>query len=290
MRNFEWLEPGSVSEASRLLSSLGEGAKVMAAGTSLLLLMRQRIYSPSHVVSLGRVPGLDYVGYDPKGGLRVGAMTRHVTLERHPTVQKVYPMISEMARRVANPQIRNRGTLGGNLCHGDPQSDPPACLMALGASVKVVGEKGERVIPLEGLYADFYETVLEPSEILTEIQVPPPAKGEVGVYTRFTTTPAEDRPLLGIGVVLSLDGRDTCREARMALGASTPIPVRAREAEALLRGQPLRGEVLARAGEAATSGLRLLDDFRGSAGYRREIIKVMVRRTLIRALERARGA
>ncbi|MFQ5912877.1 MAG: FAD binding domain-containing protein [Nitrospinota bacterium] len=288
MRNFEWLEPGSVEDASRLVTEHGEGAKLMAAGTSLLLLMRQRIFSPTHVVSLGAVSGLDYIRLED-GALRIGARTKHRSIEHHPEIAARFPMITEMARRVANPQIRNMATVGGNLVHADPQSDPPACFMALGASVKTHREGEEREIPLEEFFVDFYETNLRSGEVLTEIRIPAPPPDSVGVYTRFTTTPAEDRPLLGVGMVLTLAQDGTCTDARVSLGASTPIPLRSRAAEEALRGQPANEEVFARAGQAASEEVDPLDDFRGSADYRREIIKVIVKRTALRAVERARG-
>jgi len=288
VRNFEWLEPKSVADASRMVQENGEGSKLMASGTSLLLLMRQRIFSPSHVVSLEQVDGLDFVDFDSGGNLRIGARTKHRTIEHHSEIADKFPMIHEMARRVANPQIRNMATIGGNLVHNDPQSDPPACFLAMDATVKaVLGEK-EREIPIEEFFVDYYETCLEPGEVLTEICIPSHAPGAVGVYTRFTTTPAEDRPLLGVGMVLTLDG-DTVVDACVTLGASVAIPVRARAAEEVLKGQPATEEVFAKAGQAASEEVSPLDDFRGSADYRREIIKVVVRRTGMRALERARG-
>ncbi len=288
MRNFEWLEPTSVAEAGRMVTENGEGAKIMASGTSLLLLMRQRIFSPTHVVSLGAVDGLDYIRFDG-GDLRIGARTKHRSIEHDPEIAAQFPMIAEMARRVANPQIRNMATIGGNLVHNDPASDPPACFLAMDATVAAVREDQEREIPLEELFVDFYETSLEPGEVLTEIRIPALSADSVGVYTRFTTTPAEDRPLLGVGMVLTLDKDGTCTDARISLGASTPIPVRARAAEEALKGQPATEEVFAKAGLAASEEITPLDDFRGSADYRREIIKVIVRRTAMRALERARG-
>lgn len=288
MRNFEWLEPQSVSDASRMVTEHGEGAKIMAAGSSLLLLMRQRIFSPTHVVSLGKVSGMDYIKFED-GALSIGALTKHRSIEHHPEIAERFPMITEMARRVANPQIRNMATIGGNLVHNDPASDPPACFLALDATVKAALGDKTREIPLEEFFVDYYETSLNPGEVLTEIRIPELGAGTAGVYTRFTTTPAEDRPLLGVGMVLTLAKDGTCTDARISLGASTPVPIRARAAEEVLKGQPATEEVFARAGKAASEEVDPLDDFRGSADYRREIIKVIVRRTALRALERARG-
>jgi carbon-monoxide dehydrogenase medium subunit len=270
-----------------MVTEHGEGAKIMAAGSSLLLLMRQRIFSPTHVVSLGQVSGMDYINFEG-GALSIGACTKHRSIEHHPEIAKRFPMITEMARRVANPQIRNMATIGGNLVHNDPASDPPACFLALDATVKATLGDNEREIPLEELFVDYYETSLKPGEVLTEIRIPELGPNSTGVYTRFTTTPAEDRPLLGVGLVLTLD-KDTITDARISLGASTPVPIRARAAEGVLKGQPATEEVFAQAGQAASEEVNPLDDFRGSADYRREIIKVILRRTALRALERARG-
>lgn len=287
MRNFEFLEPRTVPEASRMLADHGETARPLAGGTALLLLMRQRIASPSHLVYLDGVPGLNSIQVDDRNGARIGALTRHSEIEAHPGLRAKYPVIAEMARRVANPQIRNMATIGGNLCYGDPASDPPACFLALGGEVKAVRGSQERVIRLEEFFTDYYETALAPDEILTEIRIPPLPKGSVSVYTRFTTTLAEHRPLVGVGVLLTLEGRDSCREIRVALGAVTPIPVRLGKVEEFLRGKRLGAETLAQAGEIAATEIRPPSDFRGSAEYRKDVVRVLVRRTLERALAQA---
>lgn len=287
MRNFEFLEPRTVAEASRMLSDHGEDARLLAGGTSLLLLMRQRLVSPSHVIYLGGLPGLDRIEVDERNGLRIGALTRHTAIEGHPGVRTKYPMIAEMVRRVANPQIRNMGTIGGNLCYGDPASDPPACFLALGGEVKAIRGSQERVIRLDDFFTDYYENALSPDEVLTEVRIPPLPKNCVGVYTRFTTTAAEPRPLVAVGLLLTLDGRETCREARLALGAVTPFPVRLGKVEEFLRGKRLGADALTQAGEIAATEIRPQSDFRGSAEYRKDVVKVMVRRTLERALAQA---
>jgi carbon-monoxide dehydrogenase medium subunit len=187
-------------------------------------------------------------------------------------------MLAGVAAQLANPQVRNQGTLGGNLCYGDPATDPPGCLMALGARVRVVGPNGGRMIPLEELYIDYYQTALEPSEVVTEIQVPPMAADAKGAYTRFRKTPAEHRPLVSVAVVARASG-DACREARIVIGASVPIPVRARRAEQFLEGKPITREVLEEAACIVAADVEPVSDFRGSAEYRREMIRVVFRRT-----------
>jgi len=280
VRNFEFLEPRSAGDASRMLADHGETARVLAGGTALLLAMRQRLVAPSHLVSLGGVTGLDAIAYDDRNGLRVGALVSIDDLANHPVVEAKYPVLAGMARHVANPQIRNMATIGGNLCHGDPASDPPACLLALGARAIAVRGSSTREIALEEFFTDYYETALAPDEVLTEIQVPPPATDMGAAYTRFMKTPAEHRPLLGVAIAARrANGGTVCREARIVVGASTPVPTRLHRAEAFLAGKTVTGEVLEEAGRLAAEEVAPLSDFRGSEEYRREIVRVVVRRT-----------
>jgi carbon-monoxide dehydrogenase medium subunit len=278
VRDFTFLEPASVQEASRMLADHGEGARLFAGGTALLLLMRQRIVTPSHVINLGAVPGLDGIRHDDRDGLTIGALARIADIAEHPAVVAKYPMLAHMARQVANPQIRNMATLGGNLCYGDPASDPPACLMALGARVRAVRGREERVIELDAFYTDYYENALAPDEVLAEIRVPPSPAGGVGAYTRFLRTPAEHRPLVGVGVFARW-GNGVCEDVRIAVGASTPVPTRLRRAEDFLRGQRVTREVLEEAAHLGAAEVTPLADFRGSAEYRRDMVRVLVRRT-----------
>jgi carbon-monoxide dehydrogenase medium subunit len=285
MRDFRFLEPRTVAEASGMLADHGETARLLAGGTALVLLMRHRLASPSHVVYLGGVPDLDRIVIDDDG-LRMGALVTHAAIAAHPGIQARYPVIAAMARVVANPQIRNVATIGGNLCHGDPASDPPACLLALGARVRTVQGGGGRDIALDDFFTDSYENALAPGEVVTEIVVPALPPGGRAAYARFLTSAAESRPLVAVGVRLTLAG-DACAEARIALGAVGPVPRRAAPAETFLRGRTPTPDVLAEAAGLAAAGLDLVSDFRGSAEYRRDVARVTVRRTLERALGRA---
>ncbi len=277
MRDFVLLEPRSAQEASRMLADHGEGARLLAGGTALLLGLRQRLLTPSHVVYYGGVPGLDRIDYDERSGMRIGALTRIAAIAASPAVAKHYPMIASMAVQVANPQVRSMATLGGSLCYGDPASDPPTCLMALGASVAASGGKGERSIALEDFFTDYYENALQPDEVVTEIHIPPPGKA-TGAYTRFVRTLAEHRPLVGLAFVARREG-GVCREARITIGASTPIPTRARRAEQFLEGKAINPDVLVEAADIAASEITPLSDFRGSADYRLQIVRTVLRRT-----------
>jgi carbon-monoxide dehydrogenase medium subunit len=284
MRDFAFLEPRTVADASSMLADHGETARVMAGGTALILLMRQRLATPSHVVWLGGVPALDEIRVDGAGGLRLGALATHHAIATHPGIRAQRPMVAAMAAIVANPQIRHMATLGGNLCHGDPASDPPACFLALGAQVRVVKGREERVIPLDEFFVDYYENALTPGEIVTDVIVPPLPKNAVAVYDRFTTSPAESRPMVAVGVMLTRRDPDTCEDARLALGAVAPVPRRAAAAEEFLRGKRLTADVLAEAASLAVADLEPLDDFRATAEYRRDVTRVVVRRALERAV------
>ena len=185
MRDFRFLTPETLSEALAMLGDLGEDACVMAGGTALLLGMRQRMLSPESVVSLHRLEALKAIAFDPAHGLTIGALARHSDVARSPDVQRHYPMLAEMAQRLANPQIRNRATIGGNLCYADPATDPPTCLIALDAEVTLAGPDGTRRLPMRDFSVDYFTTALEPGEILTAIHLPPPDPARTGLYRRL---------------------------------------------------------------------------------------------------------
>ncbi|MCY1355878.1 Carbon monoxide dehydrogenase medium chain [compost metagenome] len=279
MRDFEFLEPASVAEASRMLADLGDSCRVFAGGTALMLGMRQRMLTPSHLVSLGRLEALRGISFDASDGLRIGALTLHAEVARSPLVQAHYPMLASMAARVANPQVRNQGTIGGNLCYADPATDPPGCLMALGAQVVVSGSRGERVIPIEDFLVDYYVTALAADEVVTQIRLPAPGAGADGRYARFLRTAAEHRPLASVALAVRREGA-FCVEARLAVGASTPIPARLRRAEALLAGKAVTADLAAEAAAIVATDINAVSDMRGSDTYRREMVRVVARRTI----------
>jgi carbon-monoxide dehydrogenase medium subunit len=283
VRSFVLLEPGSPQEASRMIADNGEDSRLLAGGTALLLAMRQRLVTPSHLIHIGALQALQGIDYDQRNGLRIGALVRHAEVAASPTVQKHYPMLASMAGKLANPQIRNMGTLGGNLCYADPATDPPVCLIALGARLVAVAARGERVIGLDEFYAGYYETTLQPDEVVTRIEVPPLPANARGVYTRFLRTAAEHRPLVGLGVLAHCDA-DVISEIRIAIGASTPTPVRARKAETFLRQKRIAADTIQEAARIAAAEIEPIADFRGSADYRREMVRVVTNRTLESAL------
>ncbi|HSW16214.1 MAG TPA: xanthine dehydrogenase family protein subunit M [Ramlibacter sp.] len=279
MRDFEFLEPRSVPEASRMLADLGDDCRVMAGGTALMLAMRQRMLMPTHVVSAARVEGLRGVVFDPRKGLRIGALTKHAELARSEVVRQHYPMLAAMAAQVANPQVRNQGTLGGNLCYADPATDPPGCLLAHGAQVVLGSARGERVLAIEDFLVDYYVTALEPDELVVEIRVPAPLPDQAGQYTRFLRTAAEHRPLVNVSLMTRRDGA-LCREARLIVGASVAVPGRVTRAEEFLRGKTVTAAVAAQAADIVAADIAPISDVRGSGEFRREMVRVVARRTI----------
>ena len=291
MREFDFLEPASVEEASQLLARYGDDARVIAGGTALMLGMRQRMLAPTHLISVARIERLRGIDFDAGRGLRIGALARHIDVARSPIVRQHAPVLAQMAAQVANPQVRNQGTIGGNLCYADPSTDPPGCLMALDGCVVLGSARGERVLSIEEFLVDYYATALESDEIVLEIRVPALPSGTEGRYTRFLRTAAEHRPLASVAAVARRDGM-VWRDARIAVGASTPIPTRLRRAEALLEGQAMTAELAAQAADIVAQDINPVSDLRGSAEFRREMVRVVARRTLCElfGLETKEGA
>ncbi|HLI27440.1 MAG TPA: xanthine dehydrogenase family protein subunit M [Chloroflexota bacterium] len=284
LHTFDYLEPRSLEEVHALLGQYGDDAKLMAGGTALMLFMRQKLVQPAVLVSLRHVAGLHTI--EPlDGGLCIGALVTHRRAELDPLVQQRFPALREMLRHVATIRIRNMGTLGGNLAHADPAQDPPAMLIALGARVRLAGPDGTRTVPLDEFFTGYYETVLQPGEVLTHIEIPGPQGDFRQAWSKFLPRSVDDYATVAVGVGLTLapDGQ-RIEDIRIGLGSAGETPIRARGAEAVLRGQPLTDEVLRAAGEAAAAECDPLSDVRGSAEYKREMVKVWLRRTIRQAV------
>jgi len=281
MREFDFAEPRSIEEASLLLAAHGDDARIIAGGSALMLAMRQRMLAPTCLISVAKLPRLHGIDFDPQKGLRIGAMSRHIDVARSELVKTHAPVLAQMASQVANPQVRNQGTIGGNLCYADPSTDPPGCLMALDASVVLGSTRGERVLSMEEFLVDYYTTAMELDEVLLEIRVPVQAPGTQGTYTRFLRTAAEHRPLVSVALVVQMEGQ-TCRQARLSVGASTPIPTRLRRAEDWLCGKAVNAELAAQVAGIVAEDIRPVSDLRGSSEFRREMVRTVTRRTVAR--------
>jgi carbon-monoxide dehydrogenase medium subunit len=290
IRDFEYLAPKTLEEALSLLDKYQDDCKVIAGGQSLLVLMKQGLVTPTYLINIKGLSKLSYIKSDTKGELKIGALTTHRAIEKSSVIQKKFSILAEMERRLASIQTRNWGTIGGNLCHGEPAGDPAPVLIALNATLSLASAKGKRNMAVEDFFLDYFETALEHNELLTEIQVPaiPPYTGVA--YTKFNVIES-DLATVGVAVSITLGSGDgVCQDVRIALGASAPTPIRAKQAEAVLKRKKVTDNVLKEAGEIAATEAEPISDIYASAEYRRELIKVLVKRVGKEALTRAKSA
>ncbi len=293
MFDFEFHNPSSLEDALQMLERYGDDARLMAGGTALVLQMKQRFAQPAHVIGLRslaafspeRVEGNGLGAVEETDGtLRIGSLCTLRRLEDHPLLRARVPLLAETVSRVATRRIRSMATIGGGLANGDPNQDPPPTLIALGASVELTSLSGVRVCPAEELFIDYYETAVRPGEALTAVNVPVPGEDACGAYLKFLPRTAEDYATVSVAAVVSRSPDNTCRDIRIALGAVGMTPVRAHAAEDLLRGQELTEEAIRIAAATVPDAVDPLDDFRGSADYKREMAGVFTRRAVMQAL------
>jgi len=288
MRDFEYLPTKTVKEACSLISQYKEEGKILAGGQSLITLLRQKLISPSYLIDIKGVTELDYLTFDEKKGLRMGALTTHRAIEKSPLIRSKYQVLSEMEKSVASVQTRNWGTIGGNLCSADPIGDPAPSLIALNAKIKIVSSRDEKTIALEGFFTDYFTTILEPDEILTEIHLPPPVAHTGVVYMKFSTIEAGIKIVsTSTSIILDSD-KQTCKDARIVMSAVAPVPFNARKAGELLIGKKINDDLIAEAAQLASEETNPTADVHGSAEFRREIAKVLVRRAVKEAFEKAK--
>jgi carbon-monoxide dehydrogenase medium subunit len=289
IRDFAYFKAKTKDEALDCLDEHKDDCKVICGGQSLLILMRQGLVAPKNLIDIKAVKELSYIEFNKKSGLKIGATTTHREIEKSPLVKEHYPALVEMEQNLASIQTRNWGTIGGNLCHADPAGDPGPVLIALNASVKMASRQRERTISLEEFFVDFFETMLEPQELLLEIQVPLIPPRTALAYEKFNIIKNE----LGIASVaasITLDSKGvSCQEARIVFGAAAPAPRRAKEAEKLLIGQKLDDRLLERAGEKASEESEPVTDIHATEVYRRYLIKVLAKKMVRKAWEKAQA-
>ena len=277
--NIKFLEPTDFSEAITLLTEYADDAKIIAGGTSVVLMLQQKLIAPGVLISLGHVPGYDFIRRDADG-LHIGALTKVRDIEHSEIVQNYSPALAYAFRVVGNVRVRNQATIGGNLSAADYAADPPAMLTALDARVQVHGPEKKREIPLSEFFLGFYTTALEPNEILAEIIIPALPASARAAYHKYTSISAEGRPCVAVGAVADFDVDGKCQDLRVAVGAAVETPRRVNSAEALADGHTLTDELVAAIAEEYSRRLEPLSDVRGSAWYRREMIRVFVKRAL----------
>ncbi|MGA8049905.1 MAG: xanthine dehydrogenase family protein subunit M [Burkholderiales bacterium] len=282
---FEYHRPSSLNEAISLLKHHGAQAKVLSGGMSLLPTLKLRLGSFAHLVDINRIPGLD--GIKEEGGfLHIGAMTRQSALERSDLIRKKYPLLADAVPLIADPLVRNRGTVGGNVANGDPANDEPAIMIALGATLVARGSKGERTIAANKFYTDLYTTALAADEILTEIRIPVPPAKSGGAYQKLKRKTG-DYAAAAVAVQLTLDAKGAVASCGIALTNAGPTPVEAAEAAKFLIGKVPDAKIIAEAAKLAAAKSNPSGDHRGSVEYKREMARVLAGRALQTALERA---
>lgn len=284
---FTYLEPADIDEALAALARYGEEAKVIAGGTGLVNLMKQRLVQPAYLIGLRRLAGLSGMHYD--GALQIGALCTQRTIETSALVQNHVPLLVDTFRHVASVRIRTMATIGGALAHADPNQDPPPTLMVLDARVRLRSQQRTREVSICEFFTGYYETVMAPDELITEVVIPPPPAGSGAAFVKFLPQTHDDYATVVVAAQVTLDG-DRMTAARVALGAAAATPLRATGVEDALRGQTPTPTVLREAAVLVADAVDPTSDFRGSAAYKRDMAVVFVRRALAQAAARAKGS
>lgn len=287
MNTFKYFTAKTVKEACELLSQYGEEAKILGGGQSLVNLMKQNLVTPSYIIDIKGLSDLDYIRYDKKDGLRIGAVSTHRMVETSEAVKENFTMLAEMERTLASVAVRNWGTVGGSLAHADPASDLAATLMALGARVTLTRSQGERVVSLDDFFVDYFETALRSDEMLTEIHIPNSGRGN-GFYYKFAQRET-DLAVVSVAVYLILgpDDPDLCQDIRIVMGSVGSTPLRSRRGEDLLKGQAITGPLIEEAARMSAEDAQPTTDINGSEQYKRDLVHVLVSRSIKKALSRA---
>jgi carbon-monoxide dehydrogenase medium subunit len=282
---FKYHRVNSVDEAVGMLSDIGEGGRFLAGGQSLLVLLKMRFDEPTDLVDIGRIPNLSQID-DSGQEVTVGALATHRRIGASDLAKSV-PIVGDCANGIADNQVRSRGTIGGSVACGDPNCDWPVLLHTLDAEVDCQGPGGRRTLDINGFVEDFFQTVLEPGEMVTGVRFKKPGAGSGGAYCGFKRC-APAYPTVSVGVQLSLtDGQ--VLSARVAIGSAGPCATRAREAEAELEGRSLGADVVAKAADAAAAAVDPIEDQRGSADFKQRVIAAQTRRAIGIAHRRANG-
>lgn len=283
---FQYESPGTLQEAIALLQKYGDEAKILSGGHSLIPMMKLRFATPEHLIDINRIPGLAFIK-EEGGHVRIGALSRESDLEHSELLARHFPIFGDVTKLIADPQVRNMGTIGGNLAHGDAANDHPAVMLALHATIVATGPDGEREIPIDEFFYGFYQTALAQDEILTEIRIPVPAHGTGSAYHKLERK-VGDYATAGVAVQITLDKDNTVKYIGIGLTNVNPTPLRAERSEKLLLGQTLTEDLIVQAGQLASEDCSPSSDLRGSEEYKRAMVAVLVKRMIHKAAERAR--
>lgn len=289
MKKFTYLWPTTLKEAFSLLASHGEKAKLIAGGTDVMVWIKTMPEAPEFLVALKHIPELTHIATN--GSFRIGSCTTLTEIARNPVIREQLPVLIDAVENIGSVQVRNVGTIGGNICNAAPSADTGVALLTLGAKVRIVSAAGEKTVALEDFFLGPNKTIVAPGEIVAEFLIPQPQPHTGSAYWKHTRRKALQLPLIGIAVALSFgDDLLTCKDAKIALGVAAPTPMRVKEAEKILIGGKIDDALLHQAGQAAAKESRVRDSIRCAAWYRRDMIEVYVRRMGNLARERARNA
>ena len=284
---FNYEAPTTLNEALALLEQHGDEAKILAGGHSLLPMMKLRFAQPETLIDINGIPGLSYIK-EEGGYLQIGAMTREVDLEESDLILSRYPIFTDASKLIADPSVRNMGTVGGNIAHGDAANDHPAVMIALRAKVEITGRGGSRTVQIDDFFHGFYMTAVQPNEILTSIHIPSLPAGSGSAYHKLERK-VGDYATAGAAVALTIDGTGTVTYAGIGLTNVNPTPLRAARSEAALLGKKLNDETIAQAAQYASEDCSPSADLRGDEEYKRAMVGVLVKRMIHKAAERAMG-
>ncbi|WP_224491624.1 FAD binding domain-containing protein [Robertkochia flava] len=283
---FNYHKATSLQQAIALSQELGEEAKYMSGGQSLLPMMKLRFATPEHIIDISKLEGLSYIK-EEGDLLKIGGLTTQSEMEHNELLKSKYPIFGDAIWLTADPSVRNCGTIGGNIAHGDAANDQPALMIAMRATIIAQGADGEKSIPIDEFFHGFYMTALEPGDILTEIQIPKAKKNSGGAYHKVERK-VGDYATAGVAVHLELDDDGVCREVGIGLTNLSPMPMRLERGEEVLRGKKITDELIAQVGLIASEDCEPDSDLRGSEAYKRAIVNTITKRMLNKALERAR--
>lgn len=280
---FDYLEAKTIAEAISLLGKYDGKARVIAGGTDLLVQIRNKAIKPEYVVDIEGIPGLNSIEYDSKQGLSIGPLTTIRALEKSTDIKRNHPIISQAAGQLGSTAVRNVATVGGNLCNAAPSAETAPSLIGLGAKARIVGPSGERVVALEDFFTGPGQTVLKTGELLAEIQVPPMLPNTRGIYLKHAIRGSIDLAIVGTATIVTMDG-DLCQDASIVLGAVASTPMRATEAEKVLKGKRIDDVLIEKVAQTASAQCCPISDVRASAEYRTEMVKVFTRRAIKEAI------
>jgi CO/xanthine dehydrogenase FAD-binding subunit len=277
--------PKTIREAVSLLKKYSSKAKVFAGGTDLIPKMKRRELTPKYLISLSGIPDLKFIKYEKEKGLRIGAATTLNEILQSSMIQKRYPILAETISQMASTQVRNIGTIAGNLCNAVPSADTAPTLIVLGAQLKLVGPQKQRTVLVEDFFKGPDRNVLDRMELVSEIQIPPAPSGARGTYLKHTLRRTMELAMVGVAAYFVPNSKkEICKEIKIALGAVAPVPLRAKKAEAVLMGKPFSDDLIEKTAQVASEESKPIDDIRGSAEYRKEIVRVLTKRIIEQSL------